>query len=611
MNRGLFFKQRAKSFQRYQPYQRQQQYPQSLESKIKIAATLTSMNNFSIEIKSVKLKDELLNEIKRLFNKIESKMCISPTTWTFCIRDYYPLENALKAKFGNDIEIKGIPTSILGKMNQPSPKIDKGCLDQIDEDIVKKLNDYQKEGVAFGISRNGRVLIADDPGLGKTRQAIAICNYYKKEGPTLIVTTVSTTQGWANEIKLLIGLEINVKKPLLNDNYAIFSYQSLNSKMDDLKMRRFGSIILDESHSIKNSTTQQAKNCKELCRRVKRVIMLSGTPLLSRPIELFSQLSLLDPSIVSYLDYATRYCQGHYDHFNVFNTKGASNLEELDLLLRKTILIRRIKGDVQGQLKQKMREVIFLENIEEIERNKNNKECMAVYKSIESSNLNKDILDWYHLTAELKTQAVTMYLEHKLTSCNEKILIFAHHKIILDEVENLVKRLNISYIRIDGAVQSNSRGSLINKFQNDINCKVAILSITSTNAGITLTASSTVIFCELSFNPSTIIQAEGRSHRIGQTNQVKSIFLLAPKTIDERIWSMLLRKQENLSKVNMVADVEFLSNTIESSFDCKTITISPKSQPKIDVYGDDDLTSKELDEIKRLEDEFLTLDYYP
>jgi SWI/SNF-related matrix-associated actin-dependent regulator of chromatin subfamily A-like protein 1 len=178
------------------------------------------------------------------------------------------------------------------------------------------------------------------------------------------------------------------------------------------------------------------------------------------------------------------------------------------------------------------------------------------------------LLQWYSVTARLKADAVCRYVENFLKNNDEKCLVFAHHLCLMDALAEFLTKNKIRYVRIDGSTKSENRDYNVESFQNDSSIRCAILSIKACSAGITLTAASTVIFAELDWTPSNMIQAEARAHRIGQERQVTCIYLIAPRTSDDVMWRMLQEKQRNLTKAGLVTMGEHLSqNMSKSTFD--------------------------------------------
>lgn len=170
----------------------------------------------------------------------------------------------------------------------------------------------------------------------------------------------------------------------------------------------------------------------------------------------------------------------------------------------------------------------------------------------------------------------------------DKYLIFGHHICVLDAISEMLARFQVRNVRIDGSTRPDIRKNNVDSFQNDPNIRCAILSYKACSSGLTLTAASTVIFAELNWNPSIILQAEGRVHRIGQMQQVKSFFLIAPGTSDDIMWDDLQRKQRNLNQIGLVgSDDHFSQNMQLSRFDASTgpsTSCATKSENRITDY---------------------------
>lgn len=141
----------------------------------------------------------------------------------------------------------------------------------------------------------------------------------------------------------------------------------------------------------------------------------------------------------------------------------------------------------------------------------------------------------------------------------------------MDAISELLAKKNIPYVRIDGKTKSETRSEIVSSFQNDSTIRCAILSIRACSAGITLTAANRIIFAELDWTPSNIIQAEARAHRIGQERPVKIFVLIARGTSDDVMWHMLNEKQRSLGGIGLVAENEhFSQNLITTKFEVET-----------------------------------------
>lgn len=396
-------------------------------------------------------------------------------------------------------------------MQEQSEMPDEAVLEQIEQSLVSTLIDFQRTGVCYGISKKGRCMIADDMGLGKSRQAIGIADFYRDDWPLLIITNASTRQFWSQEIERLLPYltfhDVHiVQGPRDSFDHAkvvICSYNNLQGSIEDLQRIRFGVIIFDESHNLKNQKAKQTLNAEAIANKATRIIMVTGTPALSRPVELYTQLKMLDKSFATYHQFSERYCNGQQTNFG-WNASGSSNLEELNLLLRKKFMIRRIKSDVFLELGAKNRELVVLDNYEytsvyddEMEELRNEYQ--------DASKRNRDteeiLIKWYQTTSQVKAFGCCTYVKKYLEENDCKILVFAHHGFMMNALSAELEKAGYQFIRIDGSVRGDIRAQRVESFQTNPLIRVAVLSIRACNAGITLTAASTVIFCELDWNP--------------------------------------------------------------------------------------------------------------
>lgn len=141
----------------------------------------------------------------------------------------------------------------------------------------------------------------------------------------------------------------------------IVSHDMMSRYVDNLLEKQFGVLIIDESHNLKNSKAKCTKAATILAKKARRVILLSGTPALSRPSELYSQLSLIDDGFFgNFFDYSKRYCDGRHTNFG-WDASGKSNLQELEIILNRKFMIRRTKDEVLKILPNKTQEVVTLD----------------------------------------------------------------------------------------------------------------------------------------------------------------------------------------------------------------------------------------------------------
>ena len=328
-------------------------------------------------------------------------------------------------------------------------------------------------------------------------------------------------------------------------------------------------VIADESHYLKNQTTKRSMAVLPLLQKAKHAILLSGTPATSRPKELWPQLCAVRPDLFDlenrreYRDYARRYCGGFEDPTTgIFDDSRSSNLDELNVLLR-GVMTRRQKSSVLTQLPPKVRQemeieptgalmpkiVEGMENLESLELALKDAEDDDERAQLEIK-VKGCLSKLYEATGQAKLEAA-MGVVNDLLDSGSKLLLFAHHGGVMDGFACALTRKKAKFIRIDGKTPAHHRQGLCDKFQENSEYRVALLSITAAGVGLTLNAADAVVFAELDWTPGNLNQAEDRAHRVGQVGSVIVKYLLAPNTLDTRMWNTVKRK---LSVVTTAVD---------------------------------------------------------
>ncbi|XP_075980389.1 SWI/SNF-related matrix-associated actin-dependent regulator of chromatin subfamily A-like protein 1 [Anticarsia gemmatalis] len=594
----------AKSFQlntnRSHPYAKPNVSPQSPQvnnvpvGKV-VSGTVYLISEDRFEVNPSEFCAPLIN----IFKSLPSKSYDSKTKlWNFSINDYQELMSKV-APMSPHVVLGPLPPYVLKVLRENTVDPNSIDLSPIEATLRRKLMPFQEEGVRFGISRRGRCMIADDMGLGKTFQALAIASYYRHNWPLLIVTTSSMRETWQNKIHELlpsvpmmnvVTLTTGKDAQLVADKQTevvIISYKIASMRTDLLKSKMFGMVIIDESHYLKSHKAQCTAALGALTRRCGRAVLLSGTPALSRPAELYTQLALIEPGLFpSYTDYGKRYCDGKLTNFG-WNMTGQSNLTELQIILQKRFLIRRTKEQVLTKLEEKTRESVLLDETllqYNQEEQKGLSKMAEMYKSSTSSDKHSALITYFAESARVKIPAICKYLKQQLEDDNlGKLLVFAHHKPVIDAICLTLDEAGVHYICIVGSTPANTRADLVERFQHTESCRVAVLSITAANSGLTLTAASLVLFAELHWNPGILTQAEARAHRIGQTARVCVRYLLARRTADDYMWPMLQDKLNVLNNVGLSGDT-FEDTTMKHQESQNSITqyLSPVSKNKND-----------------------------
>ncbi|XP_034280046.1 DNA annealing helicase and endonuclease ZRANB3 isoform X2 [Pantherophis guttatus] len=438
---------------------------------------------------------------------------------------------------------------------QESPRVGMSCSNSdadeefsyLPEKLKEKLLPFQKKGITFALERSGRCMIADEMGLGKTIQAIAVSYHYKNEWPLLIVVPSSLRYPWVDEMEKWIPdlcpediIVVQNKTDIWQipkSKVTVLGYGLLTSDahvlIDTLCKQKFKVVIIDESHYMKSRNAVRSKILLPIVQNAIRAVLLTGTPALGRPEELFMQLEALCPQkFGTWTEYAKKYCNAHVRYFGKrqqWDCRGASNLDELHELLS-NVMIRRMKSEVLTQLPPKIRQRIPFDLPKNTAKELNTS-FEEWEKLMRASNLDstKDdfvqvmslITRMFKQTAIAKAGAVKDYIKLLLENEELKFLVFAHHLSMLQACTEAVIESKVRYIRIDGSVPSAERINLVNQFQKDPDTRVAVLSIQAAGQGLTFTAATHVVFAELYWDPGHIKQAEDRAHRIGQSNSAK------------------------------------------------------------------------------------------
>lgn len=488
-----------------------------------------------------------------------------------------PLPKTLVQAFASQLEKTTLTADV--------PEAD---LSEVDAKLVASLMPFQRAGVNFAIAKRGRLLLADDMGLGKTIQAICIASFYRKEWPLLVVVPSSVRFTWEQAfLRWLPSLSpdrVNVvvtgKDRLTAGLVNIVSFDLL-SKLEKQLQTPFKVVIIDESHFLKNSRTARCRAALPLLKVAKRVILLSGTPAMSRPAELYTQIIAVKPTFFpQFHAFGLRYCDAKKQRWG-WDYSGSSNLGELKLLLEEAVMLRRLKCDVLSQLPSKQRKMVVIAPSRFSARVRAALDTAAKEMTMKDSTKKKQkeaLIMFFNSTAEAKIPSIIEYILDLLESGREKFLVFAHHKVVLDAITNELERKHVQHIRIDGSTSSADRELLCQQFQLSERHAVAVLSITAANMGLTFSSADLVVFAELFWNPGVLIQAEDRVHRIGQLNSVGIHYLVARGTADDYLWPMIQEKIKVLGQAGL-SEASFSEVTETTDYFCK----DPKQQQIYDL----------------------------
>ena len=540
------------------------------KNKPKANFQLSVASDNEIQVKTSKVKNDDLRVIKKAIHS-NAKL----KTFNVMNTDVLTLTSMIN---NNDkYTLAEIPSYVQRVRKKNHPKVFDHL--KIAPKLWNTLFPYQQEGVEQIIDQYGsRCLLGDDMGLGKTFQALAYMSFQLNTNAdsirVLVVCPSYLRYHWQHALKEWLDLDSQIAKKgsaILTEKICIVSYSMLKALA--IKPCVFNVVVCDESHYAKSRKALRTKALTPICKSAKAALLITGTPALNRPIELFSQLLMLRPAYVkNYSAFAARYCNGKQTAFG-YDDRGSSNEKELAWLLRKGFMVRRLKRDVLSQLPAKIRNSIWLE-IKKCELSAVEKEFKRwkklnerIYKMPTGSEEQREMIFerktvislLYLLTAEAKIKAVVNWVVDALQQ-GRSFIFFAYHLNVLNAVEEAVKILNIGYIRIDGSTPSHKRTSYVETFQTDPNIRIAILSIGAAGAGITLTRVNECVFGELVWCPGEIIQAEDRIHRIGQDKKCEINYLLGTDTLDSYMFPNICKK---LLTIDQITDDERTDRTLE------------------------------------------------
>jgi SNF2 family DNA or RNA helicase len=435
--------------------------------------------------------------------------------------------------------------------------------------------EHQKEAVQK-LAENKKFILADDMGLGKTTSTIiaALETGAKK---VLIICPASLKINWQREIENYSDRTTSIieGKKWYDADFVIINYDIIKNFHDDKKKSestivnsKFDLVIVDEAHYVQNSQAQRTKLINDIGRKVERVWLLTGTPITSRPINYFNLLSLIDsPVAQNWMAYVKRYCNGFQfqaGRRKIWNVSGASNLEELRDRTSPLVL-RRLKENVLD-LPEKIITPVYLRL-----KSKEYEELMGEYydwydKSGESDSLT---LQFTKLTkvrqviAEEKTKA-TIELCENIIEQGKKVIVFTN---FTKSLEMILQHFGKSAVRLDGQMSQKERQLSVDRFQNEEDVTIFVGNIKAAGVGITLTAAEAVVMNDLSFLPSDHSQAEDRSYRYGQKNNVLVYYPIFDNTVEGIIYDILKKKKSIFETImgdnaNSMDSVEEIMNLI-------------------------------------------------
>jgi superfamily II DNA or RNA helicase len=463
----------------------------------------------------------------------------------------------------------------------------------ISTEIKALLRPYQQKGFEWMVllSKIGAgACLADDMGLGKTLQTICFLDYKKSLSPNTIQVIISPSSlmyNWKVEIeKFAPHLKThvyhqsnrNIEDLATNEaDILITSYGTARADIELLEGLQFSTIVLDESHNIKNPLAQVSKAVLRL--KADSKIILSGTPIMNNTLDLFPQLSFIVPQLFGSQEFFSK----EYVH-PIDRDKDKDKIEQLKRVTAPFVL-RRTKEQVAKDLPNKTESILWCEMGSAQKRYYNEvKENIksSLFVSIKSEGLGKSkmnvlagiqklrqlcsspvpIEDYEHQTNEsIKIDTLIEELEGNLQ--NNKVIVFSQFLGALGNLGNRLTENGIEFYQIDGSTPMPKRQELVDKFQDKNNpVRLFILSLKTGNAGITLTEANYVFLIDPWWNRQVENQAIDRVYRIGQEKNVFAYRMICRDTIEEKIIQLQQTKMQ-LSEELISEDEGFVKNLSE------------------------------------------------
>jgi SNF2 family DNA or RNA helicase len=423
-------------------------------------------------------------------------------------------------------------------------------------------------------------ILADDMGLGKTLQTLSWLAWHKARNghahkPALVICPASVLHNWRREAeKFVPHLKVLVlqsgagrhtmRKLIPQHDIIVTNYALLRRDLEELNKFDFGVLVLDEAQFIKNPTAQVTQSVKQL--KADHRVALTGTPLENRLLDLWSICDFIQPGYL-----------GTQEHFHeTYDPKSGAETEEAISLQRiarrrlsaklRPLLLRRLKKQVAKDLPDRIeqrRDCELGEEHRKLYLAELRRSREQVMQAVKEKGLAKSKM---HVLAALtrlrqicchpqlvgsdvasgKTETLFELLD-TLVAEGQKVLVFSQFVQMLKILETDCAKRGIPTHLLTG--ETKQRQEVVNAFQADEHGGVFLLSLRAAGTGLNLTNASYVVLYDPWWNPAVEAQAIDRSHRIGQTRTVNAYRLIAPGTVEEKIWDLQQRKAQTIQDV--------------------------------------------------------------
>jgi SWI/SNF-related matrix-associated actin-dependent regulator 1 of chromatin subfamily A len=409
---------------------------------------------------------------------------------------------------------------------------------------------FQETGRDFLANRENAIL-GDDMGLGKTIQAIEAIKA-RQISAGVIVCPLAVRRSWVKTLRAqypsaFIREIVSPKSRPDPRAFNIVNYDIVwkDPFITEAKRIQWPILVCDEAHFLKNKESKRTKSLlmrNGLYSRCEHRWMLTGTPILNRPEELYTILRALCPDVLGvYADfyrYAYQFCGAYQDTFG-FNTSGASHLDQLASMLG-SVMLRRMKRDVLKDLPSVTHEKIYLEPTDKLM-------TLVRKEKAEQDALVGEIASLRRALGVLKVAPAIQHLDD-LLMVKDKVVVFAWHTEV---IENIKAHFGDKAVVYTGAESPKEKEGAIDAFINRAEVKLFVGQLKAAGVGIDglQKVCDVCVFVEMSYVPGDIVQAVDRLCRIGQDNPVLAQFLVCEDSMDEELVNGLTEKAKNIKTV--------------------------------------------------------------
>lgn len=418
---------------------------------------------------------------------------------------------------------------------------------------------FQKAGISYALKR-ASCLLGDQPGLGKTIQAIGVANAYGLSR-LLIICPAGLRLNWAREVEKWHlynkGIEVllNGESRRSGKAQTIITSYDLARHLSTFGPDSFDMIVIDEAHYCKNPTAQRTKivlgsrGNPGLIHCAPRKLVLTGTPIPNRVNEIYPVLRRLAPQVIDSMNYRAFLKSYAIEVHNQFGSQvvGVQNEAELSDRLRAGFMVRRLKEDVLKDLPAKQYKLVVFPKgggFASVLKKESQFSAREIIKH--GVPFGSALPEVRREMGIAKAPLAVRYITDLLEDGVQKIVVFAHHREVVSILEKGLS--DYAPLTITGSTSQKDKQANTDTFQTSSRRRVLIANIVAGGVGNTWTAAQDVVFAESSWVPGENEQAEDRLHRVGQTGSVLVHILVVEGSLDAAILGSAAKKQMDINR---------------------------------------------------------------